>query len=178
MLYECIQLCFNSLQYFFFLSQAHYQCSFDFVLEEFSKLLADANAEQPLCYALMDIDFFKRINDNFGHKSGDKVLVLVATLIQDTVKDCGFFARIGGEEFALLMPNTDTNKAKEICEAVRVCVENSGFNHRGKAVPISISIGLTLAGDKEESDNIYERADKALYQAKEGGRNQVVCTES
>ena len=145
--------------------------------KQFASLLADGKSAQPLCYAVMDIDFFKRINDNYGHKSGDKVLTMVATVIQKCVPESHFFARIGGEEFALLMPNTDLTQAKEVCEIVRANVEKSGFNHRGKAVSISISIGMTQAQDKEEGDDIYERADKALYRAKEGGRNQVVCAD-
>jgi diguanylate cyclase len=125
----------------------------------------------PLTMVIWDIDHFKKINDTFGHKSGDKVLALTANQLQESTRDTDFIARFGGEEFVMLLPNTDVTLALNLVEDLRVLIAATGFNANGKAVPITISCGLTqfLADDTE--DSFFERADKALYEAKNTGRN-------
>ena len=126
----------------------------------------------PLTMTIWDIDYFKKINDTFGHKSGDKVLALTANQLQQSTRDTDFIARFGGEEFVMLLPNTDVTLARILVEDLRQLVASTGFNANGKAVPITVSCGLTqfLADDTE--DSFFERADKALYEAKNTGRNR------
>jgi diguanylate cyclase len=128
--------------------------------------------KSPLTLAIWDIDHFKNINDTYGHKSGDKVLALTAKQLQDHTRDTDFIARFGGEEFVMLLPNTDKESALVLIEQLREIIQTTGFNANGKAVPITISCGLTdfLEGDTE--DSLFERADKALYEAKNQGRNR------
>jgi diguanylate cyclase len=126
----------------------------------------------PLTLAIWDIDHFKNINDTYGHKSGDKVLTLTAKQLENHTRDTDFIARFGGEEFVMLLPNTDKNSALTLINELREVIQSSGFNANGKAVPITISCGLTDLLDEDTEDSLFERADKALYEAKNQGRNR------
>jgi diguanylate cyclase len=126
----------------------------------------------PLTMAIWDIDHFKRINDTFGHKAGDKVLALTANQLQESTRDTDFIARFGGEEFVMLLPNTDATLASSLVEDLRELIANTGFNANGKAVPITVSCGLTEFVEDDTDDSFFERADKALYEAKNTGRNR------
>ncbi|MDD1623085.1 MAG: diguanylate cyclase, partial [Methylococcaceae bacterium] len=128
----------------------------------------------PLSMVMWDIDLFKRINDNYGHKSGDKALVAIAQLLSGNCRETDFVARFGGEEFVMLLPNTDARTALSVADKVRKTVENANFNVAGDRVTITLSCGISqlVAGDNNES--VFERADKALYRAKQNGRNQCV----
>lgn len=128
--------------------------------------------DTPLTLAVWDIDHFKSINDNFGHKSGDKVLALTASLLREHIRDTDFISRFGGEEFVMLLPNTDKDSALILVEELRALVEQAGFNANGKAVPITVSCGLTELTSEDTEDTLFERADKALYDAKNQGRNR------
>lgn len=147
-----------------------------FAYEEYLDQVDWSAPTQPadLCYALWDIDFFKSINDTYGHKAGDRVLQLVAQHIQNQIKESQFFARIGGEEFVTLMPNYTPEQALEDCNKIRESIANSGFNYKGEAVNISISAGISLRLDGDDRDSLYIRADHALYQAKSKGRDQCI----
>ncbi|MFO8005668.1 diguanylate cyclase [Thioalkalivibrio sp.] len=127
--------------------------------------------QSPLVLSMWDIDRFKEVNDHYGHQAGDKALKVIARLIRDAVRDTDFVARYGGEEFVLLMPETGLDNGLIIAEGIRRAVESCGFHFRGKAVPITISCGLSefRAGDRPEQ--VFARADEALYKAKLQGRN-------
>ncbi|QSP95884.1 diguanylate cyclase [Marinobacter salinisoli] len=132
----------------------------------------------PLTIGLVDIDFFKRINDSYGHKAGDKVLQIVARELGERVRATDFVARYGGEEFALLFPETSPEEAQVAVEKLRQHVGRLPFHFRGEPVSITFSAGLTgfAPGDSEES--VFERADRALYDAKDAGRNRTVIAPS
>ena len=130
--------------------------------------------ERPLTMAVCDIDFFKKINDNYGHQSGDKVIKLIAKLIFTRLREVDFAGRYGGEEFVLLMPETSPESAHIVLEKIRKTIAKAAF--RFKENPVSITISFGLAGfEKEDTvESVFERADKALYQAKEQGRNRCI----
>lgn len=128
----------------------------------------------PLSMVMWDIDLFKSINDNYGHKSGDKALVAIAQLLSGNCRETDFVARFGGEEFVMLLPNTDARTALSVADKVRKTVENANFNVSGDRVTITLSCGISQLVDGDSNESIFERADKALYRAKQNGRNQCV----
>jgi diguanylate cyclase len=132
--------------------------------------------KQPLCLIVWDIDHFKLINDNHGHKSGDRTLSLIAQLIINNCRDTDFVARYGGEEFVMLLPNTDIDGAPVIAESIRKIISKSGFNANGKAINITISCGISEFSENDTHEVVFERADKALYEAKQQGRNRYMIS--
>ena len=120
---------------------------------------------------ILDIDNFKNFNDTYGHLIGDEVLILIAQTISQHIRNNDFFARWGGEEFVLLLSDTSLQTAIKITEKLRNLVEN--ISHE-KARHISASFGVTQYMENDDSKSIFERCDKALYMAKESGRNCVV----
>lgn len=131
----------------------------------------------PLTVGVLDIDLFKRINDSYGHKAGDRVLQLVAREFRERLRTTDFVARFGGEEFVVLFPETGPADARTVVDKVREYVGKLPFHFRGEPVTITFSAGLAgfVSGDTEES--VFDRADRALYQAKDGGRDRVVISE-
>jgi len=135
--------------------------------------------ELELSLLLFDIDRFKLINDNFGHHTGDLVLEKIAQLVNETMRARDVFSRLGGEEFVILLPNTDIDKAKGI--AVRVMEKISLFDFRDVGVDRNITLSIGVANLKDTNavfDDILHAADLAMYQAKAQGRNQMVSYES
>lgn len=128
----------------------------------------------PLCLVIWDIDYFKRINDEFGHASGDKALKSVAKLLSEKIRETDYLARYGGEEFVLIMPGASLEGAKEVADKLRQVIENASFHFNGKPVSITISAGVAEFSTGDTTRRVFERADKALYAAKEAGRNCVV----
>jgi len=128
----------------------------------------------PLTMIVWDIDFFKKINDNYGHKSGDKALKVIAQLLAKQCRKTDFVARFGGEEFVMLLPDTDVEKALSVAEKLRASVEKASFRASGDVISITLSGGISqiITGDTHET--LFERADQALYKAKQSGRNQCV----
>ncbi len=124
---------------------------------------------------LFDIDKFKAINDTYGHPAGDYVLGEIAAVIRDKlIRGNDFFARAGGEEFALLLLGSPPRQAEEIGERIRATIETHDFKFEGKKLPITISIGIAFKNENDSSwEFVYERADKALYNSKNTGRNRV-----
>ena len=118
---------------------------------------------------MFDIDHFKKINDEYGHDVGDMVLIEYSKLISEAIREGDIFCRVGGEEFMIIVPYTDGEKAKKIAEKLRSKVENYK-----KIVPVTMSFGVNEYIEGETSDHIYKNVDDALYKAKENGRNQVV----
>lgn len=126
----------------------------------------------PLTLAIWDIDYFKHINDNYGHKAGDKTLALVGQLLLNNCRATDFVARYGGEEFVMLMPNTQASQAMEMAENIRDMIEHCGFNHNGENINLTLSCGICEFSDNDQYDDVFVRADQALYQAKQSGRNR------
>jgi diguanylate cyclase (GGDEF)-like protein/PAS domain S-box-containing protein len=129
----------------------------------------------PLAIVLIDIDHFKQVNDTFGHAAGDQALLAFTKICQQNIREIDLFARFGGDEFVLLLPETDCGQAYAVVERLRVAVTAASINFDGKQIPITISSGITsLSGDQESFDTLLGQADQALYHAKEEGRNNVV----
>lgn len=128
----------------------------------------------PLSMLVCDVDHFKRINDSYGHKAGDRALMAIAKSINQHVRQTDFVARVGGEEFVVLLPETALEAAKVVAEKLCQGVAGCEFVYEGTPVPITMSLGVAGFGPEDEIDDVYRRADKALYQAKEQGRNRIV----
>ena len=143
-------------------------------LEE-QKQLADETGI-PLCMAVVDLDHFKRINDELGHLGGDEVLRSFARVAQDNVRAGDLFGRYGGEEFLLIFPATSLLPALNTCERIRAQVESHPWKGLLQS-RVSVSIGVTQYIPGESVLEFFSRADTAMYMAKEGGRNQVVVEE-
>ncbi|WP_241113895.1 GGDEF domain-containing protein [Neobacillus citreus] len=127
----------------------------------------------PLILIMVDIDHFKKINDNYGHLCGDEALKHISDMIKRNVRTSDAYVRFGGEEFAIMLPNTDLGEGQRFAERLRKAVNQSDFTHYNEHIPISISLGVSLYKG-ENVEGFIEKADKALYKAKENGRNQVV----
>ena len=131
---------------------------------------------EPVSFILFDADNFKAINDTYGHQVGDEVLVQLVKICQKIVRKSDVFARYGGEEFIILMPNTSKETAYKIAERLRMKIANAPLN---KEIAMTISLGIAHWTGKEEIelDELVAKADKALYQAKQAGRNQTSIWE-
>jgi diguanylate cyclase (GGDEF)-like protein len=134
------------------------------------------NDNKPMALILADLDHFKTINDKHGHIVGDEVLFAVATVLTQQIRPTDLLARFGGEEFAFILPETSTEEAHQIAERIRAAIETTrlGFDKEVKdEIHVTLSLGVTnlLLGD--DINTLLSRADQALYQAKEGGRNRV-----
>lgn len=126
---------------------------------------------QPLSVIMMDIDRYKRINDRHGHKHGDHVLRNFAEIVRDNIRSSDCFVRYGGDEFIILAPNTDLNKAGHIADKIRRLVATHNFG-RNRRATVSAGVAQCRCGEREEM--FLHRADKALYRAKHRGRNRVI----
>lgn len=129
----------------------------------------------PLSLVMFDIDHFKQVNDAHGHLAGDKVLVALSNLCRSNIRSTDVFSRFGGEEFIILMPETSLESAYQKTEVLRKLVEAKPLiEFNGKAIPITFSAGVTLWEKGEPLESLIGRADKALYKAKQEGRNRTV----
>ncbi|GAB4258567.1 GGDEF domain-containing protein [Deferrisoma sp.] len=127
----------------------------------------------PLSVIVLDVDKFKGINDRFGHRAGDKVLRAIAQIAGSQIREVDFFGRYGGEEFVVLLPETPLEAAVKVAEKIRRSVEAFRFHARGEPVPITVSCGVAQFRPGDTAASAFQRADEALYRAKEGGRNRV-----
>ena len=147
-----------------------------YLLSSLERRQALANREGlPFVLAFVDIDHFKQINDQHGHKVGDEVLVELARLLRDSVREVDLVARYGGEEFVLLLNGLTLETAGPALERLRKAVMKKSFSSAG--LPLTVSAGVSQYHSGESSDELINRADRLLYDAKRGGRNRVV-TES
>ena len=130
---------------------------------------------------MTDIDFFKRVNDIYGHAAGDLVLKTVSKTMRSQLREYDIAGRYGGEEFALLLPFTKTEEAVMVAERLRKAVEskkidlskvNQEFPH--KIINVTISVGIYEFKNQDKAEELLKKADKALYEAKETGRNKIV----
>jgi diguanylate cyclase (GGDEF)-like protein len=141
-----------------------------------AELLPTAEASaRPLALALLDVDRFKQINDRFGHPAGDAVLVGLAQLLRENMRGGDVLARLGGEEFVIVLPDTPPQRAREVCERLRERVESRAWPECPGLGKVTASIGLALAPPHDAAE-LMRRADQALYAAKGGGRNRLVLS--
>ncbi|MBR7801806.1 sensor domain-containing diguanylate cyclase [Undibacterium fentianense] len=153
--------------------------AFDFVFQQ--AILDSERSRQPLCVALMDIDHFKKINDKHGHLVGDHVLREIAAISRRSLRESDVICRWGGEEFLLLLKNCSLEKATSIAENLRSTIAANDFSRttdltKGR-LSLTVSMGVAECRSQESEDSVFERADVALYQAKESGRNSVYFSE-
>ncbi|MEQ1723570.1 MAG: diguanylate cyclase [Pseudobdellovibrio sp.] len=129
---------------------------------------------EPLSVITFDIDHFKKINDGYGHPGGDYVLKELGQLMQSKlVRSNDYFARYGGEEFVVILQATPIKTAQEVAERIRATVEAHEFSFENKPIKVTISIGVSTKLVQDDWDKMYNRADQALYQSKQQGRNRV-----
>ena len=126
-----------------------------------------------LLLAVLDVDHFKRINDSFGHLAGDRVLKIIANELRRRLRKTDFIARFGGEEFALLLPETPGDSGLKLLDSLRSGIQECPFHFKGARIEVTLSGGLANFAEKDIAENVFERADQALYQAKGAGRNRI-----
>ncbi len=157
------------------LTQIHNRRAFD---KELQRLMSEAHTQQsPLSLIITDIDHFKKCNDTYGHVTGDKVLQSFAKVLSGLFHENGFPARYGGEEFVILLPNHNIESAMKLAEQLRKTVETMKIKKRGsdeQIDQITTSLGVAQWQPLETASSIISRADSALYQAKENGRNKAL----
>jgi len=133
--------------------------------------------QEKLVLVLCDVDYFKRYNDTYGHQAGDRCLILVAKTLKQGVRRSDFVARYGGEEFAIVLPNTEFSMAHEILERIQQQISSLEIAHKASDVSnhVTLSFGIVALGDLKNTTpkSLIEQADRALYQAKDQGRNQI-----
>ena len=139
--------------------------------QEFSRF---KRSQKEYALIMIDLDHFKSINDQHGHSVGDQVLIEVTERCKDNIRVHDILARLGGEEFCILLPYTDSDQAKKVAERLREKIEIKPIIVDGLRVKVTISVGISLVstGD-EDGHQAMERADQKLFQAKESGRNQI-----
>lgn len=152
------------------LTKVYVRRFFDLRLEE--EIAAARSKGRALSLLMLDIDHFKRVNDVYTHQAGDAVLRSFASLLKKCVRPSDTVARYGGEEFAVILCKADETRACRVAERIRVAVESSEFKIPGRAIKITASIGIATLTPKESPERLIQRADLALYSAKNGGRNQ------
>jgi two-component system, cell cycle response regulator len=154
------------------LTQIHNKRALFEALEK--ELMRARRYERDLSLLMFDIDFFKRINDQYGHLAGDHVLRELARIVSERIRREEVFARYGGEEFVILLPETPLPGAAALAESLRARVANHSFVFQGERIPVTVSIGTALLGENDKvAADLIQRADEKLYEAKRGGRNRV-----
>lgn len=126
----------------------------------------------PLTMVIWDIDFFKAINDTYGHKAGDKILAGTANLLSKHCRKTDFVSRLGGEEFLMLLPNTGEQPALVFANKIRLLIEQNQFSIGDQSIHITLSCGISEFREGDTGESVFERADQALYHSKANGRNQ------
>ena len=150
--------------------------------ERIKQEVANAKRQKaPLCGIMTDIDFFKSVNDTYGHAVGDLVLKTIAKVIRGQLREYDIAGRYGGEEFSILLPFTKINEAQMVAERLRKSIENkvidiSKINPESevKTIKVTLSLGVYEIKESDKDEDLLKKADKALYQAKNTGRNKVV----
>jgi len=133
-----------------------------------------ARYKRPYCVLMLDLDLFKKVNDTYGHQIGDEALKASSKAIKSMTRTSDISGRVGGEEFALILPETATEEAKDLAERLRRAIADINIPLDSGVLKLTVSIGISEKGEEDSSiDEALARADKALYQAKEQGRNQV-----
>lgn len=140
-----------------------------------AEMARSARYKQPFAMAVLDIDFFKKVNDQYGHSAGDAVLKTFGAVCLETLRDSDFVGRIGGEEFGMLFPNTSLSEASKVLERLRSRIAETAVVIDGnQKINITASFGVAVVSEHgDEIDPLFQLADQALYEAKESGRNRV-----
>jgi len=138
-----------------------------------SENMLEQNEHKPMSIVAMDLDHFKAINDNYGHGVGDDVLKAYVSTVTHIIRENDLFARIGGEEFVLLLPNTEQQKAMAIAERLRLAIAELNPIQQDKTKQVTCSFGIRTVSDSSNLSQVLKQADNALYQAKASGRNKV-----
>lgn len=131
----------------------------------------------PLCFAFLDIDNFKQLNDTHGHKVGDDALIYLVESVKDATRPEDVVSRYGGEEFALLLPNTNLEEAVQILSRIRRNLTKKFFLHENRRLLITFSAGVAQLQAGESQESIFKRADEAMYRAKKSGKNRILIAE-
>jgi diguanylate cyclase (GGDEF)-like protein len=145
-------------------------------MEQFASEFSRAQRyKKELCFVILDVDFFKRVNDSFGHLAGDAALVQIGEIMFRNMRQCDLIARYGGEEFTLLLPETGLKGGIAHAERIRKDIENTGFAIGNEIVQITVSGGCAAIPETKAKsvDELVRKADEALYHAKNSGRNKI-----
>jgi diguanylate cyclase len=129
--------------------------------------------KHPFAIVVLDIDHFKNVNDTYGHAKGDEILKIVAALVKSTIRETDKIFRYGGEEFVIWMPKMETNTAIQASDKIRRVIEGQNWNAIAKGLDITASFGISCVKENDTTTTVFNRADKALYNSKNNGRNQV-----
>lgn len=157
------------------LTQIQNRRSFFEISEQILKL--SQRTHETFSILMLDIDFFKNVNDRYGHIIGDEILKYLAIHIKGFLRKSDLFARYGGEEFIVLLPKTDISRSLEIAEKIRLIFENNPYSNGKLTLPITVSIGAAEYKDEKQIQELIQKADEALYQAKDEGRNRVILAD-
>jgi diguanylate cyclase (GGDEF)-like protein len=130
---------------------------------------------QQLSMVMFDIDFFKKVNDTYGHQCGDFILQSLVSIIRQNTRKIDCLARYGGEEFCCLLPETDLDQAIQLAERFRSSIETHQNMFKEQVIPITISLGVSKLAEGDTEESFIKKADDALYEAKKSGRNKVVA---
>ena len=125
------------------------------------------------CVLMIDVDSFKQVNDTYGHRTGDDALRKISDLLQESIRDGDIAARIGGDEFLVILPATSPEVGAKIAERLRNSIAQHQFEFNGQALTISLSIGISVGSEHTDFDTLVAQSDKALYRAKGDGKNTV-----
>jgi diguanylate cyclase (GGDEF)-like protein len=143
----------------------------ELVVQEFRRVTRTGH---PCSMIMFDIDHFKKINDNYGHPAGDEVIRQTAAILQDCIRETDVGGRYGGEEFGVLLINTEAEDARIVAERIRESIEALTVTHEAHVIKYTVSLGIAeMSGSMNNHEQLIHQADHALYQSKEGGRNQA-----
>jgi diguanylate cyclase (GGDEF)-like protein len=137
-----------------------------------------ARTGHPLALAMLDLDFFKQVNDSHGHAVGDRTLMHVTAIFRENLRQTDTLARIGGEEFAIVLPETDETQARQLMHRLALCLTQQPLEGDGYQITQTASIGVAASRGEQDSEKLMQEADVALYVAKRSGRNRVVAASS
>jgi diguanylate cyclase (GGDEF)-like protein len=143
----------------------------ELVVQEFKRVTRTGH---PCSMIMFDIDHFKKINDNYGHPAGDEVIRQTAAILRDCIRETDVGGRYGGEEFGVLLINTEAEDARVVAERIRESIEALTVTHEAHVIRYTVSLGIAeMSGSMDNHEQLIHQADQALYQSKEGGRNQA-----
>ena len=124
------------------------------------------------CLVVADVDYFKQVNDRFGHLAGDKVLRVLAKTMRHRLRLADFIARYGGEEFVILLPETDAKAALMLMDQICLQIRDCPFHFKSEPLKITVSLGIAQVAEDDDARTLFARADKAMYEAKRQGRDR------